>query len=45
MGTRFRLNGMGRDGNVTVFVPPTVDAQEAKKGEQTYSSLMNLGCI
>ena len=23
-GTRFRLNGTGWDGNVTVFVPPTV---------------------
>jgi hypothetical protein len=25
-GTRFRFNGTARDGNVTVYLPPTVQA-------------------
>ena len=33
-GTRFRLNGTGQDGNVTVFMPPTVvnECVDSKSG-------------
>ena len=45
MGTRFRLNRTGRDGNVTVFMPPTVDTCKNLIDTYKFHHETKLGCI